>query len=203
MGHDDGHKSGSQRIADGPGTLHQGERLGAVVRRPGFRDQSGACGPFAAHAEAEQYAADHQLTGGVGEAAERGGDRVAENAKGERADAAEAVSKPAEGEAAHGRGDERGRHHGATHGGGEVHLQLDGAEDKRVDHHVHAVEHPAEGGGQERALLHARRLDEPAGDLVQERTSCIRVLTYAEVLVGGAPRVEEVFPQGLKPGLIF
>ena len=52
--------------------------------------------------------------------------------------------------------DEGCGHHGAGEGGGEMQVALDGGEDHRVEHDVHAVEHPAEGGGDEGSALRRR-----------------------------------------------
>ena len=82
------------------------------------------------------------------EATEPSGNRVDQDAGGEGTRAAEAVSEPAKTDAAGGRGEECDRHHGAAHGRAEMHCALYLAEDKGVEHHIHAVEHPAETGGQ-------------------------------------------------------
>ena len=72
----------------------------AMARWPCLRNEGCAGSPLAAHAEAEQDAAHHQLASCVREAAESGGDGVAEDAPGKSADAAEAIGEPSEAEAA-------------------------------------------------------------------------------------------------------
>ena len=165
---DEGDEGRAEGVADSPGALDEGEGFGAMAVGPGFGDEGCAGGPFAAHAEAEEQAAGQELRGGVSEAAEGCRDGVDEDAEGEGAGAAEAVGEPAEGEASRGRGQERGGDHGAAGGGGEAELALDRAEDERVEHNVHAVEHPAEGGGEEDALLVAGGLGEPGGEMFQK-----------------------------------
>ena len=167
----DGDESCAKSEADRPGTLNESEGFAAMACGPGFRNERGAGGPFPAHAEAEQNAAGHELRGAVGESAEGSGDGVDEDAGGEGAHASGAVGEPAKGDAADRGTDERNGHHGAAHGGGEVHFALDGAEDEGVKHDVHAVEHPTEGGGEQSALLLAICLGQPAVDSVQAGAS--------------------------------
>jgi len=47
------------------------------------------------------------------------------------------------------------------------------AEDEGVEHYVHAVEHPAEGRGEEDAFLVARGVGEPGGELGQRRSGLV------------------------------
>src|SRR5277367_5139361 len=57
-----------------------------------------------------------------------------------------------------------------------MHRALHLAQHQRVNHHVHAVEHPAQGSGQQRSLLISRCLGQPTVDAVQLRSACFRVL---------------------------
>jgi hypothetical protein len=86
------------------------------------------------------------------------------------AEAAGAIREPAEGDAAGGRAEQGHRHHGAAHGRGEMQFALDLAEDEGIEHHIHAVEHPAERGGQQSSLLFAGSFREPGEDSVQGRS---------------------------------
>ena len=176
MRHDEGHHARTERVADGPGALHERERLGTVLCGPHLRDQRGAGGPLPAHAEAKNDAAEHEFGGRSREATERGGDGVDQHAGGEGTRTAEAVGEPAEADAPDGRGEKRGRHHGTAHGRGELHGALHLAENQGIEHHVHAVEHPAETSGQQGALLLLRPLDQPAVDPVQDAPVVLRQL---------------------------
>ncbi|HLJ78691.1 MAG TPA: hydantoinase/oxoprolinase family protein [Acidobacteriaceae bacterium] len=167
VGQDDGDEGCAESESDSPGALHDGQRFAAMLRGPCFRNQSGARGPLAAHAEAEHDAAKHELERGMREPAESGRHGVDEDAGRERAHAAGAVSEPAEDEAAGGGADQGGGHQRAAHGGGEMHLSLHRTEDERVEHDVHAVEHPAEAGGEQGSLLLPRCREQPAKDRVQ------------------------------------
>ncbi len=68
--------SRAQCVAHRPRALHQSKRFAPVARRPCFGDQGGARGPFSAHAEAQQHAAEHQLRSRLREAAQRRGDGI-------------------------------------------------------------------------------------------------------------------------------
>ena len=95
--HHHGHQRGADRVADGPRALHQRESLAAILRGPRFSYQGRAGSPFAAHAQAEEDAAQHQLNCSVRKSAERRGHGVAEHAEGESAHAAKAVGEPSKG----------------------------------------------------------------------------------------------------------
>jgi hypothetical protein len=174
------HHSGTERVADGPGALHQRKRLGAVLCGPYLRDQRGAGGPLAAHAEAKNDAAEHKFGGCSGEAAERGGNGVDQHAGGEGAGAAKAVGEPAEADAARGCREQRGGHHGPAHGCREMHGALHLTEHERVEHHVHAVEHPAETSGEQGTLLLLRGIYQPTENAVQERSRCVTSIVKTE-----------------------
>ena len=88
---------GRERIADGPGALHEAESaLARWLGGPGLGDKGGTGGPLAAHAEAEQDATDRKLRNGVGERAEAGGKAVDKDAGGKRPGATEPVGDEAE-----------------------------------------------------------------------------------------------------------
>ena len=146
-------EGGSEGVADGPETLHEGERFAAGGGGEGFGDECGSGGPFSSHAEAEDDAAGGERERGVREAAGGGGDGVDEQAGVEGDGAAEAVGEPAEEEAAGGCGEKRRGHHRAGERRGQMEVALHGGEDHRVEHDVHAVEHPAEGCGGECSAL--------------------------------------------------
>jgi len=169
VGQHDSDDGGADSVADGPRALHEGECLIAMLLRPAFSDERCAGGPFASHAEAENEAAEKELERSLCEAAERGKDGVDEDAPGKRASTAVAVCERAEEDAADGAGDECDGYHGSADGRAHVHGALQRAEDECIEHDVHAVEHPAEGGCDEYAALGGRGLSEPAVDSVQWR----------------------------------
>lgn len=122
----------------------------------------------------------------MGEAAGGGCEGVDEEREVEGAGAAQAVGEPAEEEAAGGCGEQRGGHHGAGDGGGEVEIALHGGQDHRVEHDVHAVEHPAEGGGEEGAALRRRGGGEEGhrGRKQEVGRCALGVLVDSSILVG-------------------
>ena len=150
-GHDDGHHDGREPVADCPGALHEAEGLAAVFGRPGLGDQRRAACPLPSHAEPQEHAEHGKLGHGLRQSAGGGEHGVDEDARDQGALPPVAVRHDAEGEAADGRRHER---QGPQQAGGELrHLEVfhERGEHERVEHHVEAVEHPAEAARHQRA----------------------------------------------------
>src|SRR6267154_305212 len=127
--------------------LHQAERLAAMLRPPGFRDERGSRGPFAAHAQAQHKTKHGQLGHRMRERTSRAGQRIHQNRDHQRPRAADAVSHYAEQQPANRGGHQREGIQKA--GRARVHGEFtdEVGQDERVEHHVHGVQHPAEPAG--------------------------------------------------------
>jgi hypothetical protein len=147
-----------------------------MLCRPGLGNQRRARCPFSAHAQSQQQAARHKLSGRMRQPAQRGCDGVHQDADRQCAYPPVAVCEPAKCHPSKRGGDQRHRHHCAAHRSREMHLALDLSQHQRVEHHVHAVEHPSQRCRQQRTLLIVRRLGQPAVDAVQLNSAWYKVL---------------------------
>ena len=150
---DDARHQRSESIADGPGTLHQRNRLGAQFIGPGFRDQGRACIPLASHAQSEDEAKHRQHKHGSRESGRERADRVSQDAEHEGALASDAVGKKAEEHTADARGQQSESVEKAGRPLRHAEIAHDVGQHQRVKHGVEGVEHPAESGGQQGAAL--------------------------------------------------
>ena len=82
-----------------------------MMRGPGLRDQRGARGPLAPHAQSQQHPEEHQLRGRLSKSAQRRGQGINQHADGKRPNPSVAIGKPAKTHASDRCGHERGRHH--------------------------------------------------------------------------------------------
>ena len=160
-GEEQGREQGGAAPADGIAALDRADRLAAMGRPDDLAHQHGAGSPFAAEAQALQAAHDQQLVEAVGEAAQKGEERVPQHGELHHLDAAEPVAQHAADPAADRRGDE---------GGGAEQPGLDLADapgrdqgrDQEAEHlHVHGIERPAAEAAPERPFLPARQLAVP------------------------------------------
>ena len=174
--HHQPHYCCAKGIPDRPRALYQCQGLGAITGGPGFCDQCSSRSPLSTHAQPQNYSVYHQLCGRLREPAQRRGNRIDHHAYGEGSNSPEAVGKPPEAHTSCSGCDKRGRHHRPTLPSGEMQGALHFTEHERIQHHVHAVEHPAQRGGQQRSLLIDRCLGQPTVDSVQILSACIRVL---------------------------
>ncbi|MNM60376.1 hypothetical protein D3C81_716550 [compost metagenome] len=144
---------GGSGITGSKGTLDPRQDLAAVLCRPALAHQRRAGGPFTANAQANDDPEQHQLPQRVRQAAQRGTDRVADDAEHHRLGAAHAVGQIAKQQAAKCRGQQRGRHHHARLRLVEAQVRTDVLEHHREQHQVHHVQHPAQVGRTERPPL--------------------------------------------------
>src|SRR5271168_1232202 len=144
---------GGDARADGRSGLRGADGAATVFGADGFADEDGADRPFSTEAETLQAADDEELAEGVGEAAEKGEEGEPEDGELEDFDTAKAIGRET-GEPASDGGEEQG---GGTEQAGlplaDVPEHDEAGQNEAVDHDVHAVEHPAGEGGEERGAL--------------------------------------------------
>jgi hypothetical protein len=133
-----------------------------VFFRPRLHHERNPQRPFAAHAERGDKARHQQVPRFRGEIDQTGEQRVEQHAQRHRADAPDAIAQPAKDDAARGRAEEeRGGH--VAHplsdkrvrdrdALGSLHELQGGARDERKQAHFEAIEHPAEGGGDQNGV---------------------------------------------------
>ena len=169
MRQDQSDNESGDRFANGVGGLHEAESFAAMLGAPGFGDERGGGGPFAAHAESEEEAEGGELGNAVGEAAGGTGDGVDEDGSHEGARAANAVRDDAEEKTADGgRGESEGVEQA---GGGSAHGEFadEIGEDEGIEHDVHGIEHPAEAAGDEGFAFRRRNIARPAEEIFCRR----------------------------------
>src|SRR5437867_3335448 len=158
---DESGKPGGERVADGPGTLHDSHGFASMTRGPGLCNESGAAGPLSAHSQAQENSEQGQLRNILSQAAGRCKNRIDQDAGQESAGAPDSVRQESENSAPCGRGGQRERGHQARRSFRHAEVAHHVGKDHRVQHDVHAVEHPPQRGGQERALLDRSGFQQP------------------------------------------
>ena len=147
--------------ADRPSGLCGADGAATVLGADGFADEDGAHRPFSTEAEALQAADDKELAEGVGEAAEERKEGEPEDGELEDFDTTVAIGRET-GEPASNGGEEQC---GGTEQTGlpftDVPEHDEAGQNEAVDHDVHAVEHPAGEGSEERGALFGVQLPEP------------------------------------------
>ena len=170
---DDGGEERRQDVADGPSRLHQADRLAPVRGGPGLGDEDRPRRPLRSQAEADERAPERQLGDGARRGRRPGEEGVGEDGEDEDARPAEPVGEDPRADPADGGGDERDRREEARLRAVEAELGADRREGERVEHHVHRVEHPARGGGEERAARLGRGLAEPGEAHGRKTPGCV------------------------------
>ena len=132
-----------------------------MLRGPALRDERGSRRPFSPHAQAKENAKHGELGDGLRQAAGGGEDRVDEDARHERLRSTHAIGQQAEEHAPDRRREQRERSEQARRRGAHLQVAHQVGEDHRVEHDVHAIEHPPQACGHERAALLGRSVSKP------------------------------------------